>query len=82
MNPDDLKTLLTTIATDVNTAADYAGVIDPALIPIIKIGEAVDKMIPGLAANVDKWIQGNPPTDAEVATLVQQLGVLANPNLP
>lgn len=82
MTPDQLKALLDTVVTDLNTAGDFAGTLDPALIPFIQIGKAVDKLVPGLAASVDKWIQGNPPTDQEKAEVLQQLNVLGNPNLP
>ena len=82
MSPAELQTLLDNIVNEVNSAADFGGIIDPALIPFIAIGKAVDKQIPGLVAIVDKWIQGNPPTDAEKAALAQQLSVLGNPDLP
>jgi hypothetical protein len=82
MTPAELKTLLDNIVTEVNGAADFAGALDPAIIPFIAIGKAVDKLIPGLAESVDNWIQGNPPTDAEKAELAQQLSVLGNPDLP
>lgn len=82
MTPEALKSLLDTIVADLNTAADYAGIVDPALIPFIQIGKSVDKLIPGLVANVDKWIQGNPPTDAEKAEVLAQIKVLGDPNLP
>lgn len=82
MTPEELKTLLDNIVTEVNSAADFAGIVDPALIPIIAIGKAVDKQIPGLVATVDRWIQGNPPTDQEKADLAAQLKVLGNPDLP
>lgn len=82
MTTDELKTLLDTITTDLNAVADYAGIVDPALIPFIAIGKAVDKQIPGLVAGVANWIAGNPPTDAEKKALLDQLSVLGNPDLP
>lgn len=82
MTPAELQTLLTTIKNGLNSAADFAGTLDPALIPIIAIGKAVDSQIPGLVATVDAWIQGNPPTDQEIADNAAKLAVLGNPNLP
>lgn len=82
MTPDELKQTIDNVANEVNGVADFAGVLDPQLLPFIAIGKAVDKQIPGLVAVVDKWIQGNPPTADEKAALVQQLTVLGNPNLP
>lgn len=82
MTPSELQTLLDGIVSEVNNAADFVGTLDPALIPFIAIGKGVDRMIPGLAATVDKWIQGNPPTDQEKADLAAQLKVLGNPDLP
>jgi hypothetical protein len=82
MNPAELKTLIENIVTEVNGVADIAAGVDPELIPLIAIGKAVDKMLPGLVESVDNWIQGNPPTDEEKATLTAQLAVLNNPDLP
>jgi hypothetical protein len=82
MTPAELRTLLDNIVTEVNGVADFAGVIDPGLIPFIAIGRAVDKQIPGLVAAVDNWVRGNVPSDAEKADLLAQLKVLGDPNLP
>lgn len=82
MTAEELKTLLDNIVTEVNGVADFAGVLDPQLLPFIAIGKAVDKQIPGLVASVDNWIQGNLPTADEKANLLAQLAVLGNPDLP
>ncbi len=82
MTPEDLQTLLDNVVAEVNNVADFGGIIDPALLPIIAIGKAVDKQLPGLVATVDKWIQGNPPTLQDRIDLKQQLSVLGNPDLP
>lgn len=82
MTADELKQTIDNVVNELNGVADFAGVLDPALLPIIAIGKAVDKQIPGLVAAVDNWIKGNPPTDTDKATLVQQLSVLGNPDLP
>ena len=82
MTPSELQTLLDNIVAEVNTAADFAGTLDPAIIPFIVIGKAIDRQIPGLVANIDRWIQGNPPTQADKDALKEQLSVLGNPNLP
>jgi hypothetical protein len=82
MTPDQLRTLLDNITAEVNGVADFAGVLDPGLLPFIAIGKAIDKQIPGLVEAVDNWVQGNPPTDAEKADLLAQLKVLGDPNLP
>ncbi len=82
MSPEDLRTLLDNIVSSVNEVADFAGALDPALLPLLAIGKAIDKQVPGLAATIDKWIQGNPPTDADKTEFLQQLKVLGDPNLP
>lgn len=82
MTPDQLKTLLENIVTEANTASSFVGALDPALIPFIAIGKAVDTVIPGLAGGIDNWIQGNPPTDAEKADIAAKLAVLSDPNAP
>jgi hypothetical protein len=78
----DLKTLLSTIVAYLNEAGDFAGTLDPALIPLVAIGKAVDSQIPGLAAAVQGWIQGNAPTQAEIDDVLAKLAVLGNPNNP
>ena len=82
MTSKETKELLTNIVNDLNMAATFAGVIDPALIPFISIGMAVDKMIPGLAANVQDWVEGNPPTEEEKAETAAKLATLSDSNLP
>lgn len=82
MSPADLRVLLQKIVDGVNSGADLLGGIDPALIPFIKIGKALDEAIPGIAEHVDNWIKGNPPTQAELDDLAAKLAELSNPNLP
>ena len=82
MAPADLKQVLQNIVGEVNAVADIAAGVDPALLPFIAIGKAVDKSIPGLAEGVANWIQGNPPTDAELADFQAKLSVLSDPNAP
>lgn len=82
MTPAELQQTIDNVVTELNGVADYAGVLDPGLLPFLAIGKAIDKQIPGLAAAVDGWLSGNPPTPEEKAALLQQLSVLGNPNLP
>lgn len=82
MTPEELKTLLDNIVAELNEAADLGGILDPQLIPLIAIGKAVDKQIPGLVAGVDAWIQGNPPTPEELADFAAKLAELSDPNAP
>jgi hypothetical protein len=82
MTPAETKQLLSTIVDDLNAVATVAAGIDPALVPFLAIGRAVDSQIPGLAATVQSWIQGNPPTPAELDDHVAKLKVLSDPNLP
>ncbi len=81
MTAQQLQQLLDNIIAGVNDAADYAGIIDPELIPFIVIGEAIDKLVPGIAAHVAAWAAGNPPTVDEKADFVAKLAVLGNPNV-
>lgn len=82
MTAQETEQLLTNIIAGLDTASMFAGVIDPKLIPLIAIGQAVDKQIPGLAAAVQNWIEGNNPTDAEKADTAAKLAVLGDPNNP
>lgn len=82
MTPEETQSLLTEIITGIETGVGFVGVIDPALIPAIVIGKAVGNLVPGIAASVQRWIEGNPPTDAEKAELAAKLETLGNPDLP
>lgn len=82
MNAIQTETLLKTIIDDLGVAADYISVLDPQIIPFITIGKAVGKLVPGLAEAVQNWIEGNPPTEAELAEFKAKLATLSDPNLP
>lgn len=82
MTQQELDTLLNEILEGIEAGADMASILAPGIVPFVVIGKALDKMIPGLAGIVSRWISGNPPTDAEVADLRAKLAVLADPNNP
>ena len=82
MTADDLKTLLSNIDAELNGVADFAGALDPALLPFIAIGKAVARQVPGLVAGVAEWVAGNPPTDQDKADLASKLSILSDPNAP
>lgn len=82
MTPAQTEQLLNNIVAGLDVAEGFIGTLDPALIPLIAIGKAVEKVIPGLAASVQSWIEGNPPTDAEKADLAKKLAVLGDPKNP
>lgn len=82
MTADELKTLLSNIDAELNGVADFAGALDPALLPFIAIGKAVGKQIPGLVAGVAEWVAGNAPTDQDKADLAAKLTLLSDPNAP
>jgi hypothetical protein len=82
MTPQELKAFLANIVAELNGVADFAGVLAPQFAAYIAIGKAIDTQIPGLAAMVDSWIQGNPPTPEELADFGAKLKVLNDPNLP
>lgn len=82
MTAAETQVLLDSIIAEINTAADFIGTLDPELIPIVLIGKAIDKQIPGLAATIQNWVEGNPPTDAEKADTASKLAVLGDPNNP
>ena len=82
MTAQETEILLNQIIADLNIAADFIGTLDPALIPLIIIGKAVDKLIPGVAAQIQTWIEGNPPTQQELEDFKAKLATLGNPDLP
>jgi hypothetical protein len=52
------------------------------LIPFIIIGKAVDKILPDLASQVQRWVEGNPPTQQELDEFKAKLAVLSDPDAP
>ena len=90
MTPQQLEQTLGNIVDEVNTVGDTATAVLSGVNPawgasaaaFLVIGKAVDKLVPGMAASVDAWIQGNPPTDAEKADFAAKLSVLADKSLP
>ena len=82
MSAQELQCLLTTVLGDINTGASIIAGLDPALVPYVALGRALDTAIPGLAATVSKWITGEAPTAEEVAAQAAQLAVLGDPRLP
>jgi len=78
MDATQIKATLQVVIDDINLLGDYAGIIDPALVPFIAIGKAIDKQIPGLAASVANLIQGTPPSDADLQDKAQELAVLSD----
>ncbi len=82
MTPAELKTELENIINDINQGASIASVFAPQYAAFIAIGQAVDKLIPGLVADVDSWIQGVEPSDEEKADMASKLAILGDPKQP
>lgn len=82
MTSNEVTSIVNTIVKDLEAVGTLAAGVDPALVPFIAIGKAVADQLPGLTGTVTNWLQGNPPQDADVQTLLQQLGVLGDPKAP
>lgn len=82
MSPEQTEQLLQNIVDEVNQAGDLIGAFVPQVAAIMVIGKAVDKLIPGLVGDVERWLQGNPPTNEEKAATRAKILVLNDPNLP
>lgn len=82
MNPEQIETLSEEIISALEAGATIASVAVPEIAPLLVIGKAVDKLIPGLAANIAKWTAGTPPTEEEKLELKKKLAILADPNNP
>lgn len=83
MNAADIAKLTQDVVTYAGEAADFVGVIDPALLPYIAIGKAVAEQIPGIEAHVSEWITGSSsgtdPSPQSVADFQAKLAVLKDP---
>lgn len=82
MTPEQTKELLANIVTEINQAGDTLGLFVPQVAAAMVIGKAVDRLIPGLVADVQSWIEGNPPTAQEKADVAAKINELLNPDLP
>lgn len=82
MTAQEIEQLTNEIIAGLESGADMASVLAPQIIPFVLIGKAIDKVIPGLAGMITRWVDGNPPTDEEKADLQAKLAVLGDPNNP
>lgn len=82
MTPQEIEVLTQEIISGLEAGADMASTIAPAIIPFIIIGKAVDKVIPGLAGMIARWMAGNPPTPEELEEFKKKLSVLQDPDAP
>ena len=82
MTPGEIETLTKEIVASLDSVGAMVGVIAPPLIPILALGMAIDKVVPGLAKTVASWIEGNPPTPEELADFQSKLAVLSDPSSP
>lgn len=82
MTAEEVEALTNEIIAGLESGADMASVLAPQIIPFVLIGKAIDKVVPGLAGMITRWVDGNPPTEEEKADLRAKLAVLADPNNP
>jgi hypothetical protein len=82
ISPENVKLILTQAVDYLDVGETIAAGVDPALIPFIAIGKAVESQIPGIAASITAWIEGNDPTSAEIDEHAKRLAVLSDPNAP
>lgn len=82
MTAAEIESLSKDIIAQLDAGVSMVGLFDPALIPAILIGRAVSNLVPGLAGDIARWVEGNPPTDEEKAQFREKLNVLLDPNLP
>lgn len=82
MTPQEVEQLAAEIVAGLESGADMASVLAPQIIPFVLIGKAVDKVVPGLAGMITRWVDGNPPTPEELEDFKKKLAVLGDPNNP
>lgn len=82
MTTQQIDELAEQIGADIKTGLDITAIFVPETIPLVIIGRAVERLVPGLSKTVARWVAGNPPTDEELAELKSQLAVLADPDNP
>lgn len=82
MTPEQIEQLAKEIVDGLSGVANMIGLLDPQLIPLIIIGQAVSKIAPEIAKAVARWIEGNPPTPEELDEFKKKLAALSDPDAP
>lgn len=79
MDATKLQAIEDEIGAGLNLAANVAGAIDPALLPIIVIGKAAAAALPGLIDDVNRLISKAEPTADDIRALRDTIAGLDNP---
>lgn len=82
MTPEQLEELNKQIIDNLKLGADLASILAPQIVPWVVVGKALADVVPGLSGTVQRWVEGNPPTDDEKAELKAKLAILGDENLP
>jgi len=82
MTPEQTKNILTNVVNEVNAVGGIAEMFTPQYATFIAIGMTMDRQIPGLVSSIQAWIEGNTPSDDELADHAAKLAVLSDPNAP
>lgn len=82
MTQQQIEDLAKQIADSIRSGLDITSIFVPAGAAWMVIGRAVASVVPDLASTVTGWIEGNPPTEEELAEFKRKLAVLTDPNNP
>ncbi len=80
LSPDQIESLKLEIKSITSIAGNIVDGIDPAIAPLVAIGQAVVNLTPELIDEIQNLISKKEPTDADSAKLVEDATKLADPN--
>lgn len=79
MDATKLQAIEDEIGAGLNLAANVAGAIDPALLPILVIGKAAAAALPSLIDDVNRLISKADPTPEDIKAVRDTIASLGNP---
>lgn len=82
LTPEQVAAIQAEIELGATLAGPFVQLFGPQATAGLLIGRAVANQVPELVAIVQRWVEGQAPTEEEKAKLKEQLAVLGDPNLP
>lgn len=82
MTPAELRAKVQSVIDALELGEGIAAGVFAPLAPYLVLAKVVENEIPGAVEAVANWIEGNPPTDAEIQDMTDKLNILRDPDQP